>query len=100
MRRSKRLDYKQLNETGEKVEIEEVESNQIEEVSNLFRTISISKDLQSINAEGSMDKQKADAIVIDEATIGEDIDDCINENNVDNMLSTEELLKKFNKQWS
>ena len=56
MRRSKRLDYKQLNETGEKVEIEEVESNQIEEVSNLFRTISISKDLQSINAEGSMDK--------------------------------------------
>ena len=100
MRRSKRLDYKQLNETGEKVEIEEVESNQIEEVSNLFRTISISKHLQSINAEGSMDKQKADAIVIDEATIGEDIDDCINENNVDNMLSTEELLKKFNKQWS
>ena len=91
------MNYKQLNETGEKVKKEDVESNQIEEVSNLFRTISISKDLQSINVEGSMDKQKADAIVIDEAMIGEDIDDCINENNVDNMLSTEELLKKFNK---
>ena len=37
------MDYKQLNETGEKVEKEEVESNQTEEVSNLFRTISISK---------------------------------------------------------
>ena len=93
MRRSKRLDYKQLNETGEKVEIEEVESNQIEEVSNLFRTISISKDLQSINAEGSMDKQKADAIVIDEATIGEDIDDCINENNVDNVINRRVVKK-------
>ena len=45
MRRSKRLDYKQLNETGEKVEKEEVESNQTEEVSNLVRTLSISKDL-------------------------------------------------------
>ena len=39
------LDYKQLNETGEKVEKEEVESNQTEEVSNLVRTLSISKDL-------------------------------------------------------
>ena len=39
------LDYKQLNETGERVEKEEVESNQTEEVSNLVRTLSISKDL-------------------------------------------------------
>ena len=50
MRRSKSLDYKQLNETGEKVKKEEVEGNQIEEVSNLFRTTSISKDLQSLNS--------------------------------------------------
>ena len=54
MRRSKRLCYKQLNETGEKVIKKEVESNEIEEVSNLFRTISISKDLQSLNAEESI----------------------------------------------
>ena len=39
------LDYKQLNDTSEKVEKEEVESNQTEEVSNLVRTLSISKDL-------------------------------------------------------
>ena len=95
MRRSKRLGYKQLNETGEKDEKEEVESKQIEELSNLFRTISISKDLQSLNLEESMNKQKADACVIDEATIGEDIDDYIDENNVENMLSIEEVEKKI-----
>ena len=55
MRKSKRLDFKQLNETGEKVEKEEIECNQIEEVSILFRTISISEDLQSLNVEESMD---------------------------------------------
>ena len=89
MSRSKRLDYKQLNET-EKVEKEEVESDQIEEVSNLFRTISISEDLKSLNLEESMNKQKADALVIDEATIWEDIDNYIDENDVKNMLSIEE----------
>ena len=95
-RKKKRLDYKQLNETGEKVEKEEVESNQTEEVSNLFRTISISKDLQSLNVEESMDKQGVDALVIDEATITEDIDDCIDENNVENVSSIEEVDEKFN----
>ena len=89
MSRSKRLDYKQLNET-EKVEKEEVESDQIQDVSNLFRTISISEDLKSLNLEESMNKQKADALVIDEATIWEDIDDYIDENDVKNMLSIEE----------
>ena len=97
MRRSKRLDYKQLNEIGEKVEKEEVESNHIEEVSNLFRTISISKDLQSLNVEECMDKQRPDALVIDEATITEDIDDYIDENNVENVLLIEEVDEKFNK---
>ena len=68
MRRSKKLDQKQLNETGEKVEKEEVEGDQIEEVSNLFRTISIREDLESLNVEENMDKQKVDALVIDEQT--------------------------------
>ena len=81
MRRLKRLFYKQFNETGEKVEKEVVESKQIEELSNLFRTISISKDLQSLSIKESLAKQKADPLGIDEATIGEDIDDYIDENN-------------------
>ena len=37
-----------------------------------------------------MDKQKADALVIDEAAIWEDIDDYIHENNVENVLSIED----------
>ena len=90
MRRSKKLDYKQLNETGEKVENEEVEGDPIKEVWKLFRTISINEDLQSLNVKESMDKQKTDALVIDEATIGEDIDDYIDESNLENMLSIEE----------
>ena len=76
------------------MEKEEFESNQIEEISNLLRTISISKDLQLLNVEEIMDEQKADAWVIDEATIGEDIDDYIDENNVDNILSVEEADEK------
>ena len=42
-----------------------------------------------------MDQQKADASVIDEATIGEDIDDYIDENNVENVLSIEEVDEKI-----
>ena len=74
------------------MEKEEIESNQSKEVSNLFRTISISKDFQSLNVEESMDKQKAYALVIDEAITGEDIDDYIDENNV--VLSIEEVDEK------
>ena len=89
---SKRLDYKQLNETGEHVEKDEVEGDQIEEVSNLYRTISISEDLQSHNGMG---KQKADALVTDESIIGEDIDDYIDQNDVENILSREEVDSKL-----
>ena len=88
--------YMRVGLQAAKVEREEVESNQIEGVSNLFRTISISKDLQSLNVEESMDKQGVDALVIDEATITEDIDDCIDENNVENVSSIEEVDEKFN----
>ena len=56
----------------------------------MFRTISINEDLQSLNVKESMDKQKTDALVIDEATVGEDIDDYIDESNLENMLSIEE----------
>ena len=88
-------DYEQLNETGEKVGKKEVERDQIEEVSNLFRTISISKDLQSLNVEEIIGKQKADTLVIDEATIGEDIDYYIDENDMENMLSIAEVDRKI-----
>ena len=72
---------------------EEVEGDQIEKVSNWFNTISISENLQSLNIEENLDKQKADALVIDEATIGDnyvdnfiDVDNYIDESNLENML--------------
>ena len=37
-----------------------------------------------------MDKQKTDALVIYEATIGEDIEGYVDENDVENMLATEQ----------
>ena len=42
-----------------------------------------------------MDKQKADALVMDEPTIGDDIDDYIDENNLENMLSIKEVDEKI-----
>ena len=95
MKRLKRLHYKQLNEIDEKVTKEEVEGDQIKEASNLFRTISISEDLQSINVEESLDKQKADSLVMDEATVGEDLDDYIDESNLENIVSIEEVDEKI-----
>ena len=77
------------------MEKEEIESNQIEKVSNLFKTISISEYLESLNVEKSIDKQKADDLVIDEPTIAEDIDDYIDESNVENVLSIEEVDEKL-----
>ena len=42
-----------------------------------------------------MDKQKADALVIYETTIGEDIYDYIDENNVKNVLSVEGVNERI-----
>ena len=73
-----------------KLKKKKLEVTKLKRYQNLFRTISIRKDLQSLKVEGSMDKQKADALVIDEAAIWEDIDDYIHENNVENVLSIED----------
>ena len=81
--------YKQLNETGEKVGKKEVKGDQIEGVSNLFATTSISEEFQSLDTEESKNKHQVDALVIDEETIGEDIDNYNDENGVQNMLLIE-----------
>ena len=53
----------------------------------MFQNISISEDLQSLNVKETMGKQKAYALVINEAMIGEDVDDYVDENNVINSRS-------------
>lgn len=62
---------------------------------NLFRTISISEDLESLTTGESMDKQKVDALVLNEVTIGEDIDDYPDENNGETMSSVEDIDRKI-----
>lgn len=83
------MHYKQLNEIGKKVGKKEVKGDQIEDVSNLFATTSISEEFQSLNIEENMNKHQADALVIDEVTMGEDIDNYNDENDEQNMLSVE-----------
>ena len=108
MRRSKRLDYKKLSETGEKiqkeVEVEEVQQEVVEEqgekvaeLSNLLRSISISEDLQLMSREAEMEKEKIDALAIDESTIADNIADYIDENEVEDATSISEIEGKINK---
>ena len=108
MRRSKRLDYKKLSETEEKiqkeVEVEEVQAEVVEEqgekvaeLSNLLRSISISEDLQLMSREAEMEKEKIDALAIDESTIADDIADYIDENEVEDATSISEIEGKINK---
>lgn len=71
------------------MEKEEVAGNQTEEVSNLFKTISVIEEFESITTEESMNKQKVNAlVVVHKAATGEDYDHQ-DENDVKNMSSVE-----------
>ena len=71
------------------MEKEEVAGNQTEEVSNLFRTISVIEEFESITTEESMNKQKVNAlVVVHKAATGEDYDHQ-DQNDVKNMSSVE-----------
>ena len=108
MRRSKRLDYKKFSETGEiiqkeveveedKQEVVEEQGEEVAELSNLLRSISISEDLQLMSREAEMEKEKIDALAVDESTIAEDIADYIDENEVEDATSISEIEGKINK---
>ena len=108
MRRSKGLDCKKLSEIGEKiqkeVEVEEVQQEVVEEqgekvaeLSNLLRSISISEDLQLMSREAEMEKEKIDALAIDESTIADDIADYIDENEFEDATSISEIEGKISK---
>ena len=92
MRRSKRINYKVFSETGEKEEKvdgqpEEVGTVEVGEISNLLRSISISRDisegLDQIGEGDNMDKQRVDAMRVELSTIADDIEDFIDENQTD-----------------
>ena len=105
MRRAKpRFDYNQLGETGKKVQKEvaaeednqdvvEEQGEEVAELSSLLRSISISGDLQLMSKEADMEKEKIDALPIDESTIA----DYIDENEVGDVSSVAEIEGKINK---
>ena len=99
MRNKKRIDYKKLNETGEKVpvEVENQEAEEVAEISSLLRGISISEDLQNMHQEDNMEKQKIDSLKVDESTLAEDVDDFIDENEIDQSSTLEEIDVKINR---
>ena len=108
MKRSKRLDYKKLSETGERIqkeveveedkqEVVEEQGEEVAELSNLLRSISISEDLQLMSREAEMEKEKIDALAVDESTIAEDIADYIDENEVEDATNISEIEGKINK---
>ena len=73
------------------------QGEKVAELSNLLRSISISENLQMMSSEADMEKEKIDALEIDESTIAEDIEDYIDENEVDDATSIGEIDVKINK---
>ena len=104
MRRSKRINYKVFSETGEKEEKvdgqpEEVQTVEVDEISNLLRSISISGDIsEGLDQIGgdNMDKQRIDAIRVELSIIADDIEYFIDENEIDEN-STSEVDCKISK---
>ena len=106
MRKSKRINYKMLSETGEKEEKadgqpEEVETVEVGEISNLLRSISISEDisegLDQNGEEDDMEEQWIDAIKVELSTIADDTEDLIDENEIDESSTTSEVDCKISK---
>ena len=100
MRIKKRIDYKKLSETGERVLVEdqnEEEAEEVAEISSLLRSISICEDLENIHQEENMEKQKIDSLKVDESTISGDAADFIDENEVDESCTVEEIDVKISK---
>ena len=105
MRRSKRINYKVFSETGEKEEKvdgqpEEVQTVEVDEISNLLRSISISGDIsEGLDQIGgdNMDKQRIDTIRVELSTIANDIEDFIDKNEIVENSTTSEVDCKISK---
>ena len=72
MKNHNRINYKVLNETGDRIEVvenqEQQETEEVAEVSTLLRSISISEELQNLHQEDNMEKHRIDSLKVDEFT--------------------------------
>ena len=106
MKRSKRINYKVFSETGEKEEkvdgqLEEAKTVELREILNLLRSISISRNiregLDQVGEGDNMDKQRFDVIPEELSTTADDIENFIDENEIDENLTTPEVDCKIDK---
>ena len=101
MRNRKRINYKVISETGDRTEVvenhEQQEIEEVGEISTLLRSISISEELQHLHQEDNMEKQRIDSLKVDEFTLAEDIADCIDEIDVGNSSTMEEIDRKISR---
>ena len=56
---------------------------EVSKLSNLLKSISVSKDLQLVSSEENMSQEKIDAFSIEESTLADDISDFIDKNQVE-----------------
>ena len=101
MNRSKRIDYKRFNETGEKIEISDNQreegTTEVEEISNLMRRVSINSEVRPSDQSFGIEKQKIDTLTIEIQALGDDIDDYIDENEVEDLNTIEDIESCINK---
>ena len=107
MRNRKRINYKVVSETGDRTEVvknqEQQEIEEVGEISTLLRSISISEELQHLHMtetilhEDNMEKQRIDSLKVDEFTLAEDIADYIDEIDVGNSSTMEEIDSKISR---
>ena len=75
-----------LSETGDRTEVlenqEQQEKEEVAVISTLLRNISINEELEDLNQEENMEKQRINSLKVDEFTLAKNVADYIDENNV------------------
>ena len=89
------------SETGDRIEVaenqEQQEVEEVAEISALLRSVSISEELEHLHQEKNMEKQRIDSLKVDEFTLAEDIADYIDENDVGNSNTVDEIDSKISR---
>ena len=97
----KRINYKVLSETGDRIEVvknqEQQETKEVAEILTLLRSISTSEELQHLHQEDSREKQRINSLKVNEVTLAEDIADYIDENDVGNSSTMKKIDRKISR---
>ena len=97
----KRINYKVLSETGDRIEVvknqEQQETKEVAEILTLLRSISTSEELQHLHQEDSREKQRINSLKVNEFTLAEDIADYIDENDVGNSSTMKKIDRKISR---